>query len=265
MKIMSFNIWFGGERPLGKVTSRRLIIQEVIKQANPDILGLLECNGWTEDLAILQDYERALGMKSFLLATKKDHEGNAFNIAFLIKPELKVESVFMDTVQFWHGIIIAKVKTQSGLFTVAVTHLNPHTPEERLKETEIILELLPKENCILMGDLNSLSSKDNKKTEDIPSKYRDRHITNGKVDVRILERFEQAGFIDSFRSCHPRKTDYTAPTPVANDPAFEWAQLRLDYLLVSKDLVSFLLTAGIVKTKESKLASDHFPILIELK
>lgn len=264
MRILSFNIWFGGERSLGKVANRRSLIQSVIRQEGPDILGLLECNGWTEDLTIFRDYEKSLGMRGFLLSTEKDTEGNAFNITLFIKPEIKVESVFMDAVHFWHGVIVAEVSVRGRPVTIVVTHLNPNSPTERLQEAGTILGYIPKNDCIIMGDLNSLSPADKREVADIPAKHRNRHVTNGEVDVSVIRQFEQSGLVDSFGYLWPGATDYTAPTSVADDPAFQGTKLRLDYIFLSDSLKTSITEARVVRTENSNLASDHFPVLVNL-
>jgi exodeoxyribonuclease-3 len=263
---MSYNIWFGGTRPLKGFSGRQELIQKIVRACQPDVLALLECNGWVEDRNILHDYESNLGMRSILLATKPDHENNAFNIVLMIKKGLVIKNVVTDAVRFWHGVVAVEVTGSDNVpVQFIATHLSPLSPDKRLEEAKIILkDFCNQKRCVLMGDLNSLGPQDKYAVTDIPEGYRSRHLTDGKIDTRVLEAFDQAGFVDSMACLHPEDPGFTAPTKLASDPAFEGANLRLDYILVSSALKNALRSGEVIRNEESNKASDHFPLVVEL-
>jgi len=263
---MSYNIWFGGTRPLKGISNRQTLIQKIVRACQPDVLALLECNGWIEDRDILRDYERNLDMHAILLATKPDHENNAFNIVLMVKHGLVIRRVVADAVRFWHGVVAVEVMGSDNVpVQFIATHLSPRSPNKRLEEAKSILkDFCNQKRCVVMGDLNSLSPHDKYAVTDIPEGYRSRHLTDGKIDTRVLEAFNQAGFVDSMACLHPEDPGFTAPTKLASDPAFEGAKLRLDYILVPSALKNTLRSGEVIRNEDSNSASDHFPLMVEL-
>ena len=73
------------------------------------------------------------------------------------------------------------------------------------------------------------------------------------------------GFIDSFRLMHPHVKDYS----FWDYQGGAWQKdngIRIDFFLISPEIVDRLLFAGIDKNPRGKeKPSDHTPILIELE
>ncbi len=263
MKIMSYNIYYGGEKPLGGLESRKSLIQSVARKESPDVLGLLECNGWDETPCLLNDYLKVLDMKGCLLAASRDKKGFSFNIALLFQKKIEMSSVFMDNRFFHHGVIFADWFMGKQKMSLALTHLNPFDSQKRLLEVGLILSRLRnKTSAVLMGDLNSLSMEDYQ--DGSKKEIKDRFGSEfNKMDAEVIESIKRAGFIDSFRYLHPCGKFFTVPTPVSRDPAFSKSGYRLDYIFVSESLKKFIFRSEIIKTKESEKASDHFPVSVE--
>jgi exonuclease III len=68
----------------------------------------------------------------------------------------------------------------------------------------------------------------------------------------IIPRILAAGYVDCFRSTHPRKPGWTYP---ADEP---W--LRLDYVFASPAMAARLRACDVVATTEARAASDHLPL-----
>lgn len=266
MRMLSYNIWFGGERPFKDSGSRRTQIQRILRACQADVVALFECNGWVEDRTILQDYQDALGVRACLLATNPDQDGDTYNIVVLLRPELVVRQVIMDTAQFYHGAIVVELLTSNGEpLRIIATHLAPLSPPKRTQEIGTILHYFSTDGqTVIMGDLNSLSPRDRYAVRNIPLAHRGRHVTAGQVDTSVIQTLEQEGMVDTFYHLHPDEWGFTAPTPVAVDPAFEGAQLRLDYIFVSSALTPHLRSCEVVRNRDTDSASDHFPILMQL-
>jgi exodeoxyribonuclease-3 len=76
-----------------------------------------------------------------------------------------------------------------------------------------------------------------------------------------LDRVIENGYMDTFRSLHPEKVQYSwwDMKTFARDRNVGW---RLDYFFVSKDLKDKIKKAEIL---DDMLGSDHCPVLLELK
>jgi endonuclease/exonuclease/phosphatase family metal-dependent hydrolase len=131
--------------------------------------------------------------------------------------------------------------------TVYALHLiNPSNSKENSevqnKEVGRILEIIQAEtafkNTIILGDFNTraLSDGENELTDQLP-------------------RFLNAGFVDTYKHLHPN-------TFMATKILRTNLNKRIDYVLISNDLLPNLLSAGIVETGSE--LSDHRPVWVEL-
>lgn len=219
VKIMSFNIWYGGDQ----VNFNRII--EAIKKADADIVGLQEPDGKTLEIAALAGYPYA-DVRRHIISKfplfdsgvgERTEEGN---------PLYSIAGVDSNTVHAWALVAPGKV------IAVANTHLtsNPYGPE-LVRDGKTLAEVLQNEAdtrvpevqaladglsglaksgtpVFLTGDFNSPSNLD--WTE---AAMKVRPATKFPVEWPVSKIMSDSGFTDSYRAAHP--------DPVKN-PGLTW-------------------------------------------
>lgn len=174
MKVMSFNILFGGgadpewEKKLQVLNSfwvgqdRLANLKKFIKEVDPDILGLQEAAGWENGTpSIVQAVAGELGMKYYYLSDHK--EGIVQSEVLLSKFEISEAENWIWSFQKYEGYgLKAKIKDPSGGgIYIYVVHLNGSVRGDARFEVCEINALLQhmrpymQEKIILMGDFNS--------------------------------------------------------------------------------------------------------------
>jgi exodeoxyribonuclease-3 len=181
LRLVSLNILEGA--PGGRMER----IAAWLDTVDPDVVGLLECNGGSDTW--LKKHAREWG-----------HEHAVFGVAssgyhVALTSRWPMEDVRVDTTHFRHACVSARIK---GL-RVVVVHLRPETGDLRLAEVRHLpLESGPQASpLVLMGDLNSLSSLD----DDAYEKTELEHIFDSAAagdakDVKLLKKFTVAGKLD---------------------------------------------------------------------
>jgi endonuclease/exonuclease/phosphatase family metal-dependent hydrolase len=219
VRIMSFNIWYGGDQ----VNFNGII--EAIKKADADIVGLQEPDGKTLEIAALAGYPYADVRRHIISrfplfdsgAGERTEEGN---------PLYSIAGVDSNTVHAWALVAPGKV------IAVANAHLtsNPYGPElvrdgktleevmqnesdTRLPEAQALadgLSAVAKAGTpvFLTGDFNSPSHLD---WTDAVAKGRP--AVKFPVAWPVSKLMENSGFSDSYRAAHP--------DPVKN-PGLTW-------------------------------------------
>ena len=107
---------------------------------------------------------------------------------------------------------------------------------------------------ILAGDFNTLAPGELLNVRKLPRRLRALvWLSGGRVRWRTIQMVFDAGYADAFRRLHPHDTGLTFPTW---DP-----HVRLDYLFVPQDAAARVRSCEVVRTPETRTASDHFPLL----
>ena len=219
VRIMSFNIWYGGDQ----VNFNGII--EAIKKADADIVGLQEPDGRTLEIAALAGYPYADVRRHIISrfplfdsgAGERTEEGN---------PLYSIAGVDSNTVHAWALVAPGKV------IAVANTHLtsNPYGPElvrdgktleevmqnetdTRLPEAQALadgLSAVAKTGTpvFVTGDFNSPSHLDWTDTV-----AKSRPAVKVPVAWPVSKLMADSGFTDSYRAAHP--------DPVKN-PGLTW-------------------------------------------
>ena len=119
----------------------------------------------------------------------------------------------------------------------------------RVREVGAILDVLGRVDGphVLVGDLNAVHPDDDVGAP--PPEEGVEHVS--REPLRLLL---QAGYVDAFRALHPSDRGWTY---LANHP---WA--RLDHVLANGIEPS---TAAVVKAASAGEASDHFPVVVDLR
>tara|TARA_Y100000310_G_scaffold327596_1_gene394204 strand:- start:3638 stop:4396 length:759 start_codon:yes stop_codon:yes gene_type:complete len=229
------------------------LILKFISDNNPDILALSELNGWENNK--LQEFLAKTNFKHHIFHRSK----TGFHLGLFSKEKIiKSETI---NENMWHGFIKAEFEE----FEMVLTHSDPFTEEKRLNEIEEILKILNlNKKIILLGDLNSLSPKDEYDEEKLLKILKEKNIKKfgqNKLKKDVQTKLLDAGLIDAVREFSD-EFEYTVPTEYNKDE-FHFEKLRLDYIYISKSLRPFLKNAKIIRNEETNQLSDHFPIMAE--
>ena len=259
MKIMTFNILEGGDSLLNNLTYRLDTIARIVRGANPDIVALQECTDWDKDgQKTLHEFERQVGMLALLAVT------SGFPVGLLVKPDYGIMFADALTKGFWHGALDVVVADADNVTTRFINvHLHPKDPRVKFREISKVLEQYEGgERTVILGDMNSLSHLDNIELSDLSEQTQSRQVVDGALDFRVSRSLETAGFVDAYAALHEGNPEPTIPTRAARGSIFTPA--RLDYIYVSRDLRSSLRSIEVVKNDDSDVASDHYPLVLEI-
>ena len=161
-RVLSYNLLYGAgaERRFDSAlpaymigTNRVPALVAFAKNANPDIWGIQEANGWELGTPpLIQTVAQRLGMRSALVRTP-----SGFNVGLLTRYEI-VEALDLTPQVGRQGVLRAVLRVPNGgLLTVLVAHLDPASDTTRACEIESLLHVLQtyaSPRTIMMGDLN---------------------------------------------------------------------------------------------------------------
>jgi exodeoxyribonuclease-3 len=254
---MTWNILFGGEERFPSICER-------IKALRPDVLALQECLGW-DDGVRLNEIAKALE-----LPNEPDHvqlgqarprgSGKRYHVALLSRFPLGQVQVFNPPAFIGHALLRAELSLVDGPLTLFVahfdsTHENLRFVEARYLRSVIDAESFAKGRYLLMGDLNSLSSRD-----PYPGDLAEQ-VARAKVDkyghpprFEVTAELESFGWIDSLRAKPFEGSWITAHRERGGVPI----DYRIDYVFASPLMAERLIEA---RVEDARGASDHQPML----
>lgn len=267
IRLMTYNILYGGEAgrgeeryfrksPMGYFVSngeRLGNIINIIKQVNPDIVFLQECNGWEKnDSKILKDVAKQLGMYGAVTPNR-----NRFKVALLSKFPMSNIHWLDDKDAFSHNIIYADVAVDSGqTITVASQHFG------------------------WWGDPKWSTYDANQQKESYINQYNElmKHLSENKDKQFVIAGDWNHSFEDSFfdqnclyssitglgyvDGCFSVYKDYTRIT----SGSFK-TQLKtgpIDFIFISPVLSKNIIDADIVYSVQTFEASDHLPVWVDI-
>jgi endonuclease/exonuclease/phosphatase family metal-dependent hydrolase len=110
----------------------------------------------------------------------------------------------------------------------------------------------------LVGDFNTVAPGELLDFAVLPQKVRATvWLSGGTIRWRTTQVVKDAGYADAFRILHPADPGLTLP---ASKP-----QVRLDYLFVPAPHLDRVVSCDVVRSEATARASDHLPLLSELK
>jgi endonuclease/exonuclease/phosphatase family metal-dependent hydrolase len=162
IKAMSYNIFYGAgvERQWDSALPHDLVGKSrlpefisLIKEINPDVLGIQEASGWDRGTPpVIQQVAQQLGMNYFFAKTAGD-----FHLGFLTKFQI-VSAENLSAEIGRQGALRATVVSPTGVvLNVFVVHFDPASSDTRLCEiNSLISKMQPylQRRTILMGDMN---------------------------------------------------------------------------------------------------------------
>jgi endonuclease/exonuclease/phosphatase family metal-dependent hydrolase len=110
----------------------------------------------------------------------------------------------------------------------------------------------------LVGDFNTLAPGELFDIRKLPARLRALvWLSGGRIRWRTIQTVLDAGYADAFRHLQPDVIGYTFPTW---DP-----HVRLDYIFVPRAFADRVGCCRVLSTEPVREASDHLPLLAELK
>jgi endonuclease/exonuclease/phosphatase family metal-dependent hydrolase len=241
---------------------RYLRLIDFVKWQDPDILGLVELDGWEKN-----NFDR---LKDFLSKTHFvdgvfEEVNNGHPLAIFSKQKLAFRERL--EAKMGLGLIHVKIDAHKESVDIYLTHLISKTADARTNELNQILNYIDKsEFTVLMGDFNSLSPNDPYDNEKLKEILRNSGITEFEIDKLkkdVITRLLDSGFKDAAEILDvPFKP--TVPTSLSQDKLYP-TELRLDYVFLRGKIVSYITRYNVIKTVETELLSDHYPVITEFE
>jgi endonuclease/exonuclease/phosphatase family metal-dependent hydrolase len=231
----------------------------VVNSVNPDFLTLNEANGFNKNNR-LAEFAKETGFGHYHLEICGD--GDDYHVVVLSKLPFKTVCALHS---FARAGVLATVETDLGEVALVGTHLTPYSEDERVAEARLIVEALRSHpRSVIMGDLNSLSPSDDYAGalpgfNDIQIK---KFTADGKLRFDVMTLFAENDLTDT-AVLLGKQSEITAPTSIIKDKAH--SNMRLDYILVSPALKDRLVSYDVIKNELTEVASDHFPVVIEIR
>jgi exodeoxyribonuclease III len=276
MRLMTYNILTGGQSAQDQ--SRLPEITQIIREIEPDILVLNECNQLERSGAeALYRLEHELGMRAVLAPAS-----SGYHVVLLLRQQCArpggasgagTAARFLGTeclsTGLHHAAVVARIAWGERELRVVGTHLDPYHGATRLAEVDLLLQRLgTAEPAFLLGDLNSISPQDGGYVEPAlwSEKRRQRHLLApdfSQLDTRAMSTLERAGLVDVYRHLHPQGLRATAPTSLITEG--DRVGLRIDYIWASPGAAARARRCEIVREPLSERASDHYPVYADFE
>lgn len=207
ISVLSYNLKDYGK---SAVDTRRLQ-HALLSAAGPDVACLQEIWDDGADLSLLHRHVAelgdALGMRAMPVPARRSH----CHLAVLWRPQFAVLSQRSYGLTLWHGLGVVHLDVGAAVpLRVAVTHLAPWDPEQRLADARTITGLLddPGQATVVAGDWNSFGADDTYDPEpdwsQLPPRKIWRHIRWSddphhlpRADRRPAELLRRCGLTDA--------------------------------------------------------------------
>jgi endonuclease/exonuclease/phosphatase family metal-dependent hydrolase len=265
VSILSYNLKDYGK---SAVATRRQQ-HELLRFERPDVLCLQEIWDDNDDLSVLGRHvttiAETLGMHAMAVPARRSH----CHMAILWRPEFAALSQRSHELTLWHGLGVVQLDVGAAVpLRVAVTHLAPWDPEQRLADVRTITGLLsdPAAATVIAGDWNSFGADDTYDpgpdwSQLAPHKVW-RHVqwsddpdTVPRADRRPAELLRRSGLHDA--APHLR-----APWQATGGHMGADLSRRLDAFWTTRPQA--LRGYHVIDTPTARLLSDHLPIRIDL-
>lgn len=266
-KIISYNIWNG----LSEGPECRTKFINWVNEQKPDVMAL-------EELVGIDAKKLAALAKEYGHPYSAIVKEGGYPVGITSRKPIEIVNKFVEG--YWHGMM--HVRTY-GLDLI-VTHLSPFEWKFRLKEAKMItsyIEANRLENYMVMGDLNAYSPLDADEIEthttlkknmlnwDRTNKNHYHNMRGERYDYSVLSEFFSIGLRDAIQMYVPAAKRMSYPAAFLNkltwgDPTLKMRGERLDYILVSENLVPNCTNAFVHNGPENEGISDHYPVSVIL-
>lgn len=243
MRILSYNILKGAR-------GRETAIAEVLQAHQPDIVLLQEAT-------LPYSVYRLAELAGYEIYDSRTGQSTAFLSRIPVQYQWRQigfqRSPFLEITPEGTSLRIVGVHLMASLSTIM--------ERVRVREIESLLAVTQDyrdQPHVLIGDFNALAPGDRFHFATYPWWLKLVVLFNGlQVRRDALTKLLDAGYVDSFRRCHPQLTGYSIPTPDPNS--------RLDYAFVPGVHQDIIRDSVVLRDPPAVLtASDHYPIMIDL-
>jgi endonuclease/exonuclease/phosphatase family metal-dependent hydrolase len=252
LKILTYNVLDGG-------AGREALILQVLQHARPDVVILEE----VYEAPFVEQLGQVLSMQPFF------GEGNRRRrVALLSRVPVEKFQSHHPNPPIWRNFVEAELRYQPGK-RLRVFGVHPMAGLEVLAqeawrwwEARTILRQVHHsmdQPCLIGGDFNAISPRDWADVGRMPRWVRLAILLQGNHIYRMSMRaYLGAGFVDCFRRLNPQAAGFTYPVPQPYAP--------LDHLLVNAALVPAVRRCAVLtEPQAAQLASDHYPLMLELE
>ncbi len=255
LKVITYNIWNGFD--WGKDTVRMQDLAQWLNDQNPDVVALQELCGYTPER--LQREASLWGHEHVVLLKE-----SGYSVGLTSKDPIIVKEIIREGMH--HGALHA----ESFGIDFLVIHLHPGDNKFREKEVEILMKKLDQirrrnDNYLVLGDFNEQSPLD------AEMYHNDNTFGDGRqAYYHVLSTFLSNPLIDLVdKARQPLKDRGSFPglvlSPLQN-VSIESLRNRLeriDFIMASPEMARKMISAGVVRTKETDWLSDHYPVVAE--
>lgn len=170
----------------------------------------------------------------------------------------------------WHRMAPTRSFVEVELAGIGVRVLGVHLSaglsrrgeRRRVREIDRVLEVAcaapGPARTLIVGDLNAVAPGDLTSVVDLPVWIRLLLRVDGGIGTAVITSVLAGGFTDGFRHLNPGLVGSTMPVAAPS--------VRLDYLMIGRDLLPALVACGPGSVPFAKLlaASDHVPVVADL-
>ena len=243
LRLLTYNIQRGGVDRVDRIA-------RVINDCQPDIVLLQEAS----DLTTIQALASLTNMAASGSFAKQ-------SLGYLSRQPVDAS---------WHRPRVSRhafieIVTKDGETRVFGVHLSAvhssWTERRRVRELRALLQSIERHQHgfhILAGDFNTLAPNEPLQVSRLPLRLRSLvWLGGGRIRWRTIQTVLDAGYVDAYRQVHPDATGWTMPTW---DP-----HVRLDYVFVPHEFADRILSCDVVASEDAAAASDHFPVIADLR
>jgi exodeoxyribonuclease-3 len=245
LKLLSYNIRYGG-------AGRERELSEVVRACDADIVVLQEATR----VHVVRSLSEATGMKFW--AAREDH-----SLAYLSRIEIGQHE--------WHWprgsrrafLEIAPAGLDLRVYGVHLSAVHSaFTERRRMRELRSMLAWVATRETdfhVFVGDFNTLAPGELLDARKLPPRLRALiWLSGGRVRYATIQTMLDAGYVDGYRFLHASDAGYTFPVW---DP-----HVRLDFAFLPERFADRLEACRVInEAADVRMASDHFPLLAELK
>lgn len=244
VRLLSYNIKRGG-------AGREAALAAVIRSASPDLVILQEAT----NPRVVAELASATGLSKWACQPR-------FSLAFMSAVDIAHHA--------WHRPRLSRhafveVVLAGPEFRVFGVHLSAvhaaWTERRRVMELRSLLSAIKQHQhgChVLTGDFNTLAPGELLDIRRLPVRLRPFvWLSGGRIRWQTVAVVLEAQYVDGYRALHPEDPGYSFPTW---DP-----HIRLDYVFVPAAFRDRLTRCEIVGHPDTRQASDHLPVVAELR
>jgi endonuclease/exonuclease/phosphatase family metal-dependent hydrolase len=244
LRLLSYNIRYGG-------SGREDALAAVIHSAAPDVVVFQEAT--RPDVV-----ERLAGMTGMPHWQSRRGE----SLAFMSRLPVAHASWHQPRVSRHAFLEIVPASSNWRIFGVHLSAVHAAwTERRRYYELRALLVAVQQHQLgphALVGDFNTLAPGELFDFRKLPARLRALvWLSGGRIRWRTIQTVLDSGYMDAFRHLQPDVIGYTFPTW---DP-----HVRLDYMFVPRAFAERVGCCQVLNLEQAREASDHLPLLTELR